>query len=122
MDKLLSKPEITKEKSTFLSLEQNHIPSEQDFEKAINSFEQEFTIIKERIFLAINQLKNNETKSLSLKFTDNQTINQIIKMLTPTQNQIQKAITNDNATYNKKITELSILAENIDFCIKKIKN
>ncbi|MEE1057827.1 MAG: hypothetical protein U0K92_00410, partial [Treponema sp.] len=62
------------------------------------------------------------TKSLSLKFTDNQTINQIIKMLTPTQNQIQKAITNDNATYNKKITELSILAENIDFCIKKIKN
>ena len=122
MDKLLSKPEITKEKSTFLSLEQNHIPTEQDFEKAINSFEQEFTIIKERIFLAINQLKNNETKSLSLKFTDNQTINQIIKMLTPTQNQIQKAITNDNATYNKKITELSILAENIDFCIKKIKN
>ena len=122
IDKLLSKPEITKEKSTFLSLEQNHIPTEQDFEKAINSFEQEFTIIKERIFLAINQLKNNETKSLSLKFTDNQTINQIIKMLTPTQNQIQKAITNDNATYNKKITELSILAENIDFCIKKIKN
>ena len=122
IDKLLSKPEITKEKSTFLSLEQNHIPSEQDFEKAINSFEQEFTIIKERIFLAINQLKNNETKSLSLKFTDNQTINQIIKMLTPTQNQIQKAITNDNATYNKKITKLSILAENIDFCIKKIKN
>lgn len=122
IDKLLSKPEITKEKSTFLSLEQNHIPSEQDFEKAINSFEQEFTIIKERIFLAINQLKNNETKSLSLIFTDNQTINQIIKMLTPTQNQIQKAITNDNATYNKKITELSILAENIDFCIKKIKN
>ena len=122
IDKLLSKPEITKEKSTFLSLEQNQIPSEQDFEKAIKSFEQEFTIIKERIFLAINQLKNNETKSLSLKFTDNQTINQIIKMLTPTQNQIQKAITNDNATYNKKITELSILAENIDFCIKKIKN
>ena len=122
IDKLLSKPEITKEKSTFLSLEQNQIPTEQDFEKAIKSFEQEFTIIKERIFLAINQLKNNETKSLSLKFTDNQTINQIIKMLTPTQNQIQKAITNDNATYNKKITELSILAENIDFCIKKIKN
>ena len=122
IDKLLSKPEITKEKLTFLSLEQNQIPTEQDFEKAINSFEQEFTIIKERIFLAINQLKNNETKSLSLKFTDNQTINQIIKMLTPTQNQIQKAITNDNATYNKKITKLSILAENIDFCIKKIKN
>ena len=122
IDKLLSKPEITKEKSTFLSLEQNQIPTEQDFHKAIKSFEQEFTIIKERIFLAINQLKNNETKSLSLKFTDNQTINQIIKMLTPTQNQIQKAITNDNATYNKKITELSILAENIDFCIKKIKN
>ncbi|MEE1059509.1 MAG: 6-hydroxymethylpterin diphosphokinase MptE-like protein, partial [Treponema sp.] len=107
IDKLLSKPEITKEKLTFLSLEQNQIPTEQDFEKAIKSFEQEFTIIKERIFLAINQLKNNETKSLSLKFTDNQTINQIIKMLTPTQNQIQKAITNDNATYNKKITELS---------------
>ena len=122
IDKLLSKPEITKEKSTFLSLEQNQIPTEQDFHKAIKSFEQEFTIIKERIFLAINQLKNNETKSLSLKFTDNQTINQIIKMLTPTQNQIQKAITNDNATYNKKITKLSILAENIDFCIKKIKN
>ena len=122
IDKLLSKPEITKEKSTFLSLEQNHIPTEQDFEKAINSFEQEFTIIKERIFLAINQLKNNDSNSLSLKFTDNQTINQIIKMLTPTQNQIQKAITNDNATYNKKITKLSILAENIDFCIKKIKN
>lgn len=122
IDKLLSKPEITKEKLTFLSLEQNHIPSEQDFEKAINSFEQEFTIIKERIFLAINQLKNNDNNALSLKFTDNQTINQIIKMLTPTQNQIQKAITNDNATYNKKITELSILAENIDFCIKKIKN
>ena len=122
IDKLLSKPEITKEKLTFLSLEQNQIPTEQDFEKAIKSFEQEFTIIKERIFLAINQLKNNETKSLSLKFTDNQTINQIIKMLTPTQNQIQKAITNDNATYNKKITKLSILAENIDFCIKKIKN
>jgi hypothetical protein len=122
IDKLLSKPEITKGKLTFLSLEQNQIPTEQDFEKAIKSFEQEFTIIKERIFLAINQLKNNETKTLSLKFTDNQTINQIIKMLTPTQNQIQKAITNDNATYNKKITELSILAENIDFCIKKIKN
>ena len=122
IDKLLSKPEITKEKSTFLSLEQNQIPTEQDFHKAINSFEQEFTIIKERIFLAINQLKNNETKTLYLKFTDNQTINQIIKMLTPTQNQIQKAITNDNATYNKKITKLSILAENIDFCIKKIKN
>ena len=122
IDKLLSKPEITKEKSTFLSLEQNHIPTEQDFHKAIKSFEQEFTIIRERIFLAINQLKNNETKSLSLIFTDNQTINQIIKMLTPTQNQIQKAITNDNATYNKKITKLSILAENIDFCIKKIKN
>jgi hypothetical protein len=122
IDKLLSKPEITKEKSTFLPLEQNQIPTEQDFEKAIKSFEQEFTIIKERIFLAINQLKNNETKTLSLKFTDNQTINQIIKMLTPTQNQIQKAITNDNATYNKKITELSMLTENIDFCIKKIKN
>lgn len=122
MDKLLSKPEITNEKIIFLSLEQNHIPSEQDFHKAINSFEQEFTIIKERIFLAINQIKNNETKSLSFKFTDNQTINQIIKMLTPTQNQIQKAITNDNATYNKKIIELSILAQNIDFCINKIKN
>lgn len=122
IDKLLSKPEITKEKLTFLSLEQNQIPTEQDFHKAIKSFEQEFTIIKERIFLAINQLKNNDSNALSLKFTDNQTINQIIKMLTPTQNQIQKAITNDNATYNKKITELSILAENIDFCIKKIKN
>lgn len=122
IDKLLSKPEITKEKSTFLSLEQNHIPTEQDFEKAINSFEQEFTIIKERIFLAINQLKNNETKSLSLKFTDNQTINQIIKMLTPTQNQIQKVLSIENSMTNKKITELSILAENIDFCIKKIKN
>ena len=122
IDKLLSKPEITKEKSTFLSLEQNQIPTEQDFEKAIKSFEQEFTIIKERIFLAINQLKNNDSNALSLKFTNNQTINQIIKMLTPTQNQIQKAITNDNATYNKKITELSILAQNIDFCIKKIKN
>ena len=105
IDKLLSKPEITKEKSTFLSLEQNQIPTEQDFEKAIKSFEQEFTIIKERIFLAINQLKNNDSNALSLKFTDNQTINQIIKMLTPTQNQIQKAITNDNATYNKKIIE-----------------
>ena len=122
IDKLLSKPEITKEKSTFLSLEQNHIPTEQDFEKAIKSFEQEFTIIKERIFLAINQLKNNETKSLSLKFTDNQTINQIIKMLTPTQNQIQKVLSIENSMTNKKITELSILAENIDFCIKKIKN
>lgn len=121
IDKLLSKPEITKEKSTFLSLEQNQIPTEQDFHKAIKSFEQEFTIIKERIFLAINQLKNNDSNALSLKFTDNKTINQIIKMLTPTQNQIQKAITNDNATYNKKITELSIIAENIDFCIKKIK-
>lgn len=121
IDKLLSKPEITKEKSTFLSLEQNQIPTEQDFEKAIKSFEQEFTIIKERIFLAINQLKNNETKSLSLKFTDNQTINQIIKMLTPTQNQIQKALSIENSMTNKKITELSILAENIDFCIKKIK-
>lgn len=122
IDKLLSKPEITKEKSTFLSLEQNQIPTEQDFHKAINSFEQEFTIIKERIFLAINQLKNNETKSLSLKFTDNQTINQIIKMLTPTQNQIQKVLSIENSMTNKKITELSILAENIDFCIKKIKN
>lgn len=121
IDKLLSKPEITKEKSTFLSLEQNQIPTEQDFHKAIKSFEQEFTIIKERIFLAINQLKNNETKSLSLKFTDNQTINQIIKMLTPTQNQIQKALSIENSMTNKKITELSILAENIDFCIKKIK-
>ena len=122
IDKLLSKPEITKEKSTFLSLEQNQIPTEQDFEKAIKSFEQEFTIIKERIFLAINQLKNNETKTLSLKFTDNQTINQIIKMLTPTQNQIQKVLSIENSMTNKKITELSILAENIDFCIKKIKN
>ena len=121
IDKLLSKPEITKEKSTVLSLEQNQIPTEQDFHKAIKSFEQEFTIIKERIFLAINQLKNNEAKTLSLIFTDNQTINQIIKMLTPTQNQIQKALSIENSMTNKKITELSILAENIDFCIKKIK-
>ena len=37
IDKLLSKPEITKEKSTFLSLEQNQIPTEQDFHKAIKS-------------------------------------------------------------------------------------
>jgi hypothetical protein len=43
-------------------------------------------------------------------------------MLTPTQNQIQKVLSIENSMTNKKITELSILAENIDFCIKKIKN
>ena len=121
IDKLLSKPQITKEKANFLSLEQKELPSEQDFQKAIKSFEQEFNLIKKCIFSAINQLKNNDASAISLNLTDNQTVKQIIKMLTPTQNQIQKVMQNEDSTVDKKIQELAILAENIDFCIKKIK-
>lgn len=121
IDKLLSKPQITKEKANFLSLEQKELPSEQDFQKAIKSFEQEFNLIKKGIFSAINQLKNNDASAISLNLTDNQTVKQIIKMLTPTQNQIQKVMQNEDSTVDKKIQELAILAENIDFCIKKIK-
>lgn len=121
IDKLLSKPQITKEKANFLSLEQKELPSEQDFQKAIKSFEQEFNLIKKCIFSAINQLKNNDASDISLNLTDNQTVKQIIKMLTPTQNQIQKVMQNEDSTVDKKIQELAILAENIDFCIKKIK-
>lgn len=121
IDKLLSKPQITKEKANFLSLEQKELPCEQDFHKAIKSFEQEFNLIKKSIFSAINQLKNNDASAISLNLTDNQTVKQIIKMLTPTQNQIQKVMQNEDSTVDKKIQELAILAENIDFCIKKIK-
>lgn len=121
IDKLLSKPQITKEKANFLSLEQKELPSEQDFQKAIKSFEQEFNLIKKCIFSAINQLKNNDASAISLNLTDNQTVKQIIKILTPTQNQIQKVMQNEDSTVDKKIQELAILAENIDFCIKKIK-
>ena len=79
--------------------------------------------IKENALLLKQQLEKNEINSdnfFDLKNTiKDSNLKHIIKMLSPTKKQIESK--NKNNTLNNRIIELTLLIQNIEYCLKKIK-
>ena len=123
IDKLLEKKDITEIKKAFISQEENINATQNNFENAINTFIKEMNKIKENALLLKQQLEKNEINSdnyFDLKNTiKDSNLKHIIKMLSPTKKQIESK--NKNNTLNNRIIELTLLIQNIEYCLKKIK-